>query len=576
MLDADQQKVVDKTEGFYCVTAGAGSGKTATVVNRAARLSELGSVLCLSFTAEASKNMKERAAKLFPTLDSNIFSTVHSLALRFAHDYSDAYSFKLEENPLAVDGVAARAVFDATKNKINYQVFTTWVSLQKRNRTTPQEAINEASRTGKNAELAVAYKAYQQDLRSKGVMDFDDLICEWVNVLESRPDIRLKQQVNYLMVDEAQDCSEIEWRLFQLLTEKHKNFLAVGDFSQAIYSFRGGKAEHFREMENLFPGTQKLILGNNYRSTRNIVNYIKKACSDPQVAEHFKAISEVDGALPIVKGYSTDYSEAEDVVKQIDHLGPENCAVLARTNQALRAVEEECINQNIKYHILGDSGFWNQPEVLNVLAFVRCSYSPTDNSVLTALRTPFHLTKFLKKKVIADETKSEVQRTGKTAWEILKDNPKTRDFTDFIKSSFQYRNLAAGEAVKRIISQTGALSHYKDESEVVPDRDPLANLRELSKVADKYSSVYDFLNFVRKVSGATRTRKGVCLTTIHRGKGKEWDNVFLISANLGLLPHSKSTDIQEERHLFYVAVSRPRNRIHVSWHTAPSPFIGGM
>lgn len=547
---------------------------TTVLLHRAANLSKLGSQLVVTFTREASKNLQERGGKLFPGMDTSVFSTLHSLGLRFAHEQAAAFPFELDDNPLAGEGVAAKAVFEATKNKINFQAFTTWVSLQKRNRIGPNEALSQAEKTGKNIDYAVAYKIYNKTLEKQGVLDYDDLIFHFVEILERRPDIRQKYQPDFCSVDEAQDCCSLDWRLLQLLTEKHKSLLCVGDGNQAVYGFRGGSSELFMNMEEYFPGTQKYYLGANYRSSRSIVKYSKKIAPYQELAEHFYAVSEDEGVEPTIQGYSADFMEASGVVDQIERLGADNCAVLARTNLALRATEEELIDRNIKYHILGDSGYWSQPEVLNVLAWVRCVVSPTDNALISALRSPFHPTKYVKKKIVADETKAEIQRTGETAWEILKRNPKCSDLISFVRNSFNYKHLPPTEVVAKVMQDLKAIDHYKEESSIVPDKDPIANLRELVRLAGKHESLYDFLNFVRKISGVAKSRKGVCLSTGHSSKGKEWDHVFVISCNLGVIPHVKAEDIEEEKRVYYVMISRPAKSLQVSFWGNPSPFLG--
>ena len=349
MLDQDQLKVVDSTEGPWAVMAGPGSGKSTTLLHRAARIDNLhlGSCLCLTFTNEAAKSLRTRAGKMFPNVNQAWFSTLHSLALKFAHDHATAFPFHLADNPLAIDGLAASAAFDSM-GELNYNAFTSWVSLQKRKRISPGQAVMEAEKTGVKLDYAIAYKRYQDKLKKQGLLDFDDLIYYMVDVLESRPDIRSKNQYQYLMMDEAQDACELDWRILQLLSEKHGNVMCVGDCGQAIYGFRGGVSDHFLNMPSYFPGTRKLYLGNNYRSTKNIVDYVKKSAPYEEISEHFEAVTEEEGVIPTVTAYSTDSREAEEVVKKAQEYGIEDCAVLCRTNLGLRAVEEECLNQGVK------------------------------------------------------------------------------------------------------------------------------------------------------------------------------------------------------------------------------------
>jgi DNA helicase-2/ATP-dependent DNA helicase PcrA len=583
VLDQDQQKVVDAGKGIFAVYAGAGSGKTLSLVSRAARLSSLGRTLCLTFTSEAAKNMKSRCEKLFPDSTAE-FRTVHSLALQFANEHPDAFPFTLSENPLAGEGVSAKAIFQATKNKVNFKLFSSWISLQKRKRIDPVDAIRIAEKSGKDLNMALMYKDYQRILKNLGVLDFDDLCTNFVDILESRPDIRSKWQYEYILVDEVQDCCEIDWRLLQLLSQKHGNLLATGDSGQSVFGFRGGVSDHFLNMEEIFPGTQKMFLGKNYRSCRKIVEYIRKATPQKELADRLEAMRKEEGVEPSVTGYSNDSREAEGVVDSISKLVPSECAILARTNLSLRSCEETLIERNIPHYLLGGEGYWETEEIRNVLAWVRCVYNPSNNFLLAALQTPFNPTQYIKRKLVAQEIRDKSAKTGQTAWKLL-DNYHSKDdhqnravakFMSFLKGLYPYKALPASEAVSRIIKELGCVDHYKEESSICPDKDPVASLKELVRISGKHDSLQDFLNYVRKVAGASRNKKGVCLSTIHSFKGREAPHVFLVSCNEGILPHAKALaegDLQGEINAFYVAVSRPELTLNISYWGNKSRFL---
>ncbi len=573
----DQRRVANSLNGYYAVYAGPGSGKSTTLLYRVGNIHSLGKVLCVTFTNEAAKNLRVRCGKEFPRVDPECFSTLHSLALRFAHEHPEAYPFHLADNPLAVDGAASKAIFEATQNKINYTAFTSWVSFQKRKSISPAQAIAEAERSGQKLDYAIAYKRYQDILKKQGLLDFDDLIYFMVQILETRPDIRSQWQYDYVMMDEAQDACELDWKLLQLISEKHKNVMCVGDVGQAIYSFRGGVPEHFLNMDKYFPGTQKMYLGNNYRSTRNIVDYVKKSAPYEDISDHFKAVSDQLGDEVDLTGYSTDYMEAADVVRKIALYGPESCAVLCRTNLGLRAIEEECLNQEIKYHLLGDSGFWEASEIQNVLYYVRCCFMLTDNAVLGALKAPFWPSKYLKKKQVKEDIKRLQDRQGGSVYAALSHIPTGQGslaaFKSFIGGLSQYKHLPPSEAIRSIIKELKAVEYYKEEEGITPERNPIANLKELVRIAERFSDLKEFLDFVRKIQYASGRKVGVCLSTIHQSKGKEFKNVFMIALNEGVLPHSRSDNLTEEKCCFYVGMSRAEETLHLSYYGTPSIFL---
>jgi DNA helicase-2/ATP-dependent DNA helicase PcrA len=571
-LDEDQKKIVSLREGYYAVMAGAGSGKSTVLLHRTGELYGQGTVLCVTFTSEASKSLRNRIAKLYPSTDVSVFSTLHSLALRFAYQHPEAFPFKLNNNILAEDGVAAKLVYESIGDKINYRAFTSWVSLQKRNRISAEEALRTAEETNVNLDYAEGYKKYEAAKKKAGVLDFDDLIYYMVEILETRPDIRSKWQYDWVMMDEAQDACELDWRMLQLITEKNKNLMCVGDAGQALFGFRGGVARHFLQMEELFPSTTKLYLGNNYRSTQTIVDFGKKAYPYPEISESFRAVRELSGIPPTITPYSTSTREAVQVVEKVAWYPPDQCAILARTNLALRPFEEVLLDAGIEYYILGDSGFWESPEVKNVLYWIRCVTSPTDNAIIGAIRTPFWPTKYLKRKAVIDKLKLRISR-GESAYEATRHLPELTQFRSVISQFYSYRYLPTETAVKGILSTLKVLDHYLGEENINPDRDPIANLKELANASKRYGNLAEFLDFIRRLTYVQKNRKGVCLSTIHSAKGKEWPHVFLVSANDGVLPHSKSGDINEERACFFVGVSRAQETLDISYYGLKSRFL---
>jgi superfamily I DNA/RNA helicase len=230
---------------------------------------------------------------------------------------------------------------------------------------------------------------------------------------------------------------------------------------------------------------------------------------------------------------------------------------------------------------LNEDGYWDLPEIREVMSWVRCVQSPVDNFVLSALQTPFSPTQYIKRKLVAQEIRDQISKTGKSAWKLLseyrgKDDRQTqavKKFTDTIQRMYAYRSLPAREVVSKVIKEIGALEHYKEESGISPDKDPVASIRELTRISEKHDSLQDFLNYVRKVAGASRNRKGVCLSTVHSFKGREQKNVFFISCNAGLLPHSKSEDELGERCIYYVGLSRAEKILEISYWGAPSPYL---
>ena len=353
--------------------------------------------------------------------------------------------------------------------------------------------------------------------------------------------------------------------VYSLDVEKDHTYVADGiPVGNSIFRWRGA-SDVFGNIEQAFPGIQKLFLCTNYRSTQAIVSFIKKISDN----DKFNTPNE-EGVEPEIRVYSTPAREAQEVVKLVA-LDPENSAILCRTNNGLRDCEEQLIEQGVKYHLLGKSGFWTCQEVKNVVPWLQCAVAPTDPAILAAIRSPFWPSKYLKKKLLADE----LGAAKIPAIELLsaKKDRGVQDFLKFLRSLTAYRYFSAKDTVGYILRDLKAVEYYKEEELVESDNSPVENLRELARAAERHESLRDFLNFIRRIQNASKSRKGVALSTIHSAKGQEWGRVFLVQVSEGILPHKRSTDLTEERNLFYVACSRPEQELHISYSGQKSRFL---
>lgn len=565
--------MVSAGTGYFQVSAGAGSGKTACLVARTIRLIQEGEppedILTLSFTSEAAKNLRTRIEQTIKTPPSEKICgnlTFHSLGLSVCSREHENFPFLLSSNPLATEGQCAKIGYEvANKYSVNYKALRSWISLQKRNRINSQTAIDQAEPNEKN--LALAYKKYDETLYSGGCLDFDSLILETVNLFESRPDVLDKYSYKWVMADECQDTDKLQYRLLDLVSKKHGNLLIVGDLGQAIYGFRGGHSELFRDLDKHFPDVRKLYLPTNYRSSKKIVEYVKRIAPPSELIEMLNTPNE-EGVDPEISFYSTPQREAQEVADKIAGQSG-TVAVLSRTNLSLRVIEDTLADRDIKYHYLGDSGFYNRPEVKSVLGYLQCCAAITDNAITAAIRGPFHPSKYLKKKLLLDEIR------GKPAWQVLtaKVDRSVQEFVKFIRLRTAYRNLPPKDVVSYMLRDLKALEYYHEEEAIDADNNPVDNLRELQRVAARHDSLPEFLAFIRKVQAASKRRKGVTLATGHAAKGREWTHVFVIQCSEGMLPHKRATDLLEEQNLLYVMASRAEKTLNISYTGTPSRFL---
>ena len=256
-------------------------------------------------------------------------------------------------------------------------------------------------------------------------------------------------------------------------------------------------------------------------------------------------------------------------------------AILSRTNLGLRPFEQALTEANVPYHLLSRCGYWQQPEIRTAIAFLGCPLYPSDYLITQAIRCPFSVTKFLPKTKLAARLK-ELKDEGTSYWKLLtteqhslvenKNLPALQEFVQFIHSLSRYRDLAPGDALKKILDALGAWSYYAEE-EITPDNDPIANLTELVKLAAKHRTIKEFLDYCRKVTAASKSKRGVSLATVHGFKGMEADVVYVVGVSEGMLPHSKATDLEEERNIWFTACSRPRTRLVITYSGSPSPFL---
>ena len=257
-------------------------------------------------------------------------------------------------------------------------------------------------------------------------------------------------------------------------------------------------------------------------------------------------------------------------------------AILSRTNLGLRPFEQALTEANIPYHLLGKSGFWAQPETRTVLAFLQASLYPSDYCLGTCIRAPFNVTKFLPKTKLTVRLK-ELKDEGTSYWKLLTQEPHSlvenknlaalQEFVQFIHSLSRYRDLTPGDALKKILDSLRVWDYYAEEETSGLDNDPVANLVELCKLASKHQTIKEFLDYARKVTAASKSRRGVALATCHGAKGLEFKTVYFVGVQEGMLPHVKATNLEEERNIFFVGASRAERRLILTYSGQPSPFL---
>lgn len=443
--------------------------------------------------------------------------------------------------------------------KLTPSFFAYYISLAKNEMITPEFFLEKFSFYKKNL-VAQVYYLYQKALEENNALDFDDLLLKTVFLFKKNPSVLdfYQRQLNYFLIDEFQDTNFLQYELMKSLAKKAKQVTAVGDFSQSIYSWRGAKMENLFRFQKDFSKVSLFYLEKNYRSTQKILDFAYQIISQNQSHPILKLYTDKDGGEEVkIFEAENEEEEAMFVAREILEIGKkpeffgENIAVLYRVNAQSRILEEVFLHFGIPYILIGGVRFYERKEIKDILAFLRLLLYPNDQLAL-----------------------ERVKKLGKKRFSAFK------NFYEKINSNFE--NYSTSEIIEEILKETDYLSLYQSESE--EDFSRLENINELKTVASNFPNLIDFLDQValveaeyfegeKKEDGKNKVR----LMTLHQAKGLEFDYVFIVGVEEGLLPHSRSFDdfesLEEERRLFYVGITRAKKKLYISF--AKKRFIFG-
>lgn len=513
--DTDQLEAIRAVEGNIVVIAGPGSGKTATLIERYRHMLlqgiQMQDILNLTFTNSAACEMVERAG----LLDADrVFRTFHSFALDLIKRERAYIPFQLCETVIPVMGESLRLMKDLvhTYPQVkSYKSLAEKLSEWKRANIDPEIAIEQTMNDSVMYFYAEAYKDYERRCRREGWLDFDSLMKEAVKLLETNDVVRKRNQKRYIAVDECQDTDVVQFRLLQLLYGG--NIFAVGDENQLIYEWRSAQPGNLTNFGKTFPGSRKLYLGRNYRSTGELVEFFKKILPvDNGIGSHMVS-QRGDGIPPRLVHYQDELMEVVQTLRQIDD--PANTAILARTNRQLLAFQKACMVRNIKSKILGHKNLWQENEVKHLLKLAK--ESPYQND-------PAH--------------------------QVLSDIIMEHNLTHL------YYGVAE--------------PNEKDPVENLNDVVKMAGRRPMS-LAD-FLEWFRRLTFASRSQDKNPT---LTLSTVHQAKGREWKHVFVVGAHQGMMPH-KDGELLEEHRIFFVACSRAADTLTISFWKQPSQFLNNF
>ncbi len=611
-LNKEQQQAVQHTEGPLLILAGAGSGKTKVLTVRIAHLLAQGvnpyEILAITFTNKAAKEMKSRVEGLVGDVANRIWlSTFHSFCAKFLRFEIDSF-LGYNSNFTIYDTSDSQAVIKAALKALNlddkyYPVGAMIAAISDaKNQLLFASDFRKQARDFYQQKVADVYEYYERELRKNNALDFDDLLLVAVKLLQSNTAVldKYSHRFRYVMIDEYQDTNHAQYLLAKLLASHWKNIAVVGDADQSIYAWRGADIQNILDFEKDYPNCRSIKLEQNYRSTKIILDAANAVIDNNEgrpeknlwtdktegtKIQHFTAQSEHEEAAFI----------GDTIAKKHDiHDVPYgDMAILYRTNAQSRVLEEALIKRALPYTMVGGTKFYDRKEIKDVLAYLRVLYNPFDDlSLLRIINVP--------KRSIGATTVAKLQDYAREKGTSLFMTLTQLHLIDSIKGKTKEKLEEFGiliftlvsemedktvlDILESILDRTGYLAQL-EESTDPQDQARAENIGELLSVAKDFQdtnpsgTVEDFLEqvaLVNDVDSFEQEEAKVTLMTLHAAKGLEFPIVFLCGLEEGLFPHSRTLmnpeEIEEERRLAYVGITRAEKELYISNATTRTVF----
>ena len=593
-LNPVQLEAVTHTEGPLLIIAGAGSGKTRVLTHRVAHLIRTGvspfEILAITFTNKAAGEMRDRVRALVgPVADKMWVSTFHSACVRILRrdgtrlGFPSSFTIYDQSDAVRLVGYVIRDL-GLDPKKFPAKSVQATISAAKNDGLGPSQFIERAGSIF-DRKIADVFVEYQARLLAAGAMDFDDLLTNTVRLFREHPDVleSYQRRFRHVLVDEYQDTNHVQNELVLALGAVHHNVCVVGDADQSVYRFRGADMRNILEFEDAFPETTVLLLEQNYRSTQNILD-AANAVIDNNMSRRPKELWTDTGAGEAIVRYHADdeSDEAQWVTSRIAHLHDAghrwgDCAVLYRTNAQSRVLEEFLVRMGIQYRVIGGTRFYDRREVKDALAYLRLTVNPADEvSCKRVLNVP--------KRGVGESSvgrlDAHARAHGLSFIEALREAPAAgvtgkaaKGIGTFLALLDELTPLVeSGPAavLEAALQRSGYVAELEAEHSVEADG-RIENLAELVGAARDVGSVDEFLeqvSLVADIDALDGDESSVVLMTLHSAKGLEFPCVFMIGLEDGVFPHSRSIgdpdELEEERRLAYVGITRAKDRLHLS------------
>ncbi|HET6999384.1 MAG TPA: UvrD-helicase domain-containing protein [Solirubrobacterales bacterium] len=629
-LNPPQREAVEHAEGALLVVAGAGSGKTRVLTHRIAYLlatgaARPGEILAITFTNKAAAEMRERVGDLVGrSVRAMWVTTFHSSCARMLRadaerlGYSRSFTIYDQSDSLRMLKRALREL-GVDPKRYPPRAIHSKISGAK-NQLIDSDMYAETVGSVFEEVVAEAFPLYEKRMLEANAMDFDDLLVRTVNALELFEDVRerWRRTFRHVLVDEYQDTNHAQYKLLQLLAAEHGNLMVVGDEDQSVYGFRHADIRNILDFEQDFPDAAVVKLEQNYRSTQTILSAANAVVERNRERRPKRLWTEIEGGeLVQLSELTDDHEEARWVAAEIERLGEEHgvarsdVAIFYRTNAMSRALEDTLVRFELPYQVIGGTKFYDRAEVKDAVAYLNLLLNPADQvSFSRIVNSP--------RRGIGDTTQgrlaSYANTAGLTIWEVIeraeevpglsaaaiKAVSRFFETVDLLKARAD-AGASVADILQAVLSETGYLEALEAERTVEAEG-RIENLEAFAEAAAEFdlnreregeSEVPPLEEFLQQISllsdqdSIEDEQELVTLMTVHNAKGLEYDTVFVIGCEDGSFPHMRALEEggeEEERRLCYVAITRARQRLYMTWarerrlfgraeHNLPSRFI---
>lgn len=605
-LNSRQREAAETINGPLLILAGAGSGKTRTIIHRIAHIIETGQawpsqILAITFTNKAAGEMRDRIAKMDIEDSKRIWmSTFHAMCARIMRVHSQWLGY--DDNFVIYDMDDQKRLYKTLVKELElndkyytYQYIGGEVSTAKNNFVSPEAYIKENAGDFRKEKVGLYYKRYQESLKTNNAMDFDDLIYNALVLFKGFPEIleQYQNKFKFILVDEYQDTNHSQYELVNLLAAKYHNLCVCGDDDQSIYGWRGADINNILDFEKDYKGAKIIKLEENYRSTQVILDGANSVISKNTGRKEKALWTKNPGDEKImISSFNQGYDEARFIVDEIKSTVLEgkgiygDFAILYRTNAQSRLFEEALMRENLPFQLIGGTGFYSRLEIKDVIAYLNVLSNPKDNmGFLRIVNVP--------KRGIGAAT---IEKIGEYAAfksfslmeafhhveEIPELSPsvrnKVRAFSELMTELSELKtNVSLSALITGVIEKSGYIEML-ELGKMDKGESRLENLQELVSSATDFEKNSDDLSlsaYLETVALSSETDKydgdegKVLLMTLHNAKGLEFPIVFLPGLEEGIFPHGRAMDspdeIEEERRICYVGITRAMKRLYISW-----------